>query len=477
MDPDRPNFGTTVIDVDMDMGAELPDNDEFPTWLRDMIGGALTATGLRPKRTAASDEALESLVNVDVSTLDDINCPICYEPYEVVSPKTDSSKPGEETVRRYNDQDYNEIVAEDVNLVRNLAARGVSVQSLQHRSTFEDPALFFPTDDGCVNYSRFPTRNLSSLELVTLQDQFPNYEDDDTIKRKKQEKHARLQVQGHIAVKIPKCGHVFGKSCVVEWFKNNVSCPLCREEVEASKEDDPLYKRTQTVTNSVNCHYNRNDDMINHILHHSTDIFNPYRRPFNPAITPLTDSYMSQDWATPYSESMTRIGSRDPNLVLPRRFPFPEPRVLAFPLSRNLFFPRRNQRNTSDEENRRDNNGNNNGERTENDNENENENENGTNEGNTQDGSIVITESNVRNETSQPNVGFNMSTNSSENDDTDSSTTNSSFGTNHHNSSFFHPRQGDELNDSRASSPQRTGGPERSRRIGRVHPYGRPDEA
>jgi len=475
MDPDRPNFGTTIIDVDMDTGGEFPDNDEFPTWLREMIGGALTATGLRPKRTAASDEALESLVNVDTSTLDDVNCPICYEPYEVVLQKTDSSQDSKNTVKRYNDQDYNELVAEDAELVKNLSTRGVSVQSLEHRSTFQDPSLFFPTDEGCLNYSRFPTRNLSSLELVTLQDQFPHYEDDETIKRKKQEKHARLQVQGHVAVKIPKCGHVFGKSCVVEWFKNNVSCPLCREEVEASKEDDPLYKRTQAVTSSVNCHYNRNDDMISHILNHSTDVFNPYRRPFNAAITPLTDSYMSQDWATPYTESMTRIGSRDPNLVLPRRFPFPEPRVLAFPLSRNLFFPRRNdrnQRNARDGENRRDNDRNNTGERTEN----ENTNQTPTNQVNTGNGPIVINESNVRNEGSEPRTGFHMSNNVSENDDTDSSTTNSSFGTNH-NLTFFNARQGDESNDSRASSPQRTGGPERSRRIGRVHPYGRPDEA
>lgn len=37
--------------------------------------------------------------------------------------------------------------------------------------------------------------------------------------------------EAHYAVKLPQCQHVFGRSCIAEWLKSNVSCPLCRKEV------------------------------------------------------------------------------------------------------------------------------------------------------------------------------------------------------------------------------------------------------
>ncbi|TGO20911.1 hypothetical protein BPAE_0257g00160 [Botrytis paeoniae] len=35
----------------------------------------------------------------------------------------------------------------------------------------------------------------------------------------------------HEPSKMPKCGHVFGRDCIVEWLKNHDTCPLCRDEL------------------------------------------------------------------------------------------------------------------------------------------------------------------------------------------------------------------------------------------------------
>ncbi|TEY27892.1 hypothetical protein BOTCAL_1078g00020 [Botryotinia calthae] len=34
----------------------------------------------------------------------------------------------------------------------------------------------------------------------------------------------------HEPSKMPKCGHVFGRDCIVEWLKKHDTCPMCRDE-------------------------------------------------------------------------------------------------------------------------------------------------------------------------------------------------------------------------------------------------------
>ncbi|TEY27893.1 hypothetical protein BOTCAL_1078g00030 [Botryotinia calthae] len=35
----------------------------------------------------------------------------------------------------------------------------------------------------------------------------------------------------HDAVKMKRCGHVFGRGCIVQWMKENNTCPMCRSRV------------------------------------------------------------------------------------------------------------------------------------------------------------------------------------------------------------------------------------------------------
>ncbi|KAK6199935.1 uncharacterized protein RJT21DRAFT_37708 [Scheffersomyces amazonensis] len=333
MDPDNFNsyLGATIIGIDSEGGV----SNDVPVWMRDFINRALTASGIRTKKKVASEEAIESLARVDFECLKDKDCPICYDAYETPLHPEKSKSPSNEGSQIYSigeniSPEFERILIEDNNILTNLHERYNinNVESMSNRLKFNDPSLFLPSDEGASHYFRFPVRNLSSLENIVDEDMFPGFLDEEKAKQEKKRKLEEFKSEGHIPVKMPSCNHIFGKTCIVEWLKSNVSCPLCRSEVEASVEENPEQKRLREIQHNIVSNYNSEDDTLQHLLLHSTDIFNPFRRPFNPLVTPLTDSYMLQDWATPYDENFVRVGVRDPSLILPRRFPFPEPALL-----------------------------------------------------------------------------------------------------------------------------------------------------
>ncbi|CAK9437555.1 uncharacterized protein LODBEIA_P19330 [Lodderomyces beijingensis] len=287
-----------------------------PFWLRDVFDRALNATGLRGR--SASDEAIAGLIKVDVNQLIDKDCPICYEKFSSEPIVVEESKAAEKTQA---EADMAELFLRDTQFKHELNKANVNLEPLQKSAQFSDPHMFFPTDVGGASYSRFPQRNLSTFKRVTIEDQFPGYKSED--KEMKDKRIEKYKKEGHMAVKMPECEHIFGLSCIVEWLKANVSCPLCRREVEAKK-NDPARMKREAIENNIVANFNNEEQMIHHMMEHSTDVFNPFRRPFNPAITPVTDSFMHQDWATP-SNYRRPSRSRDPSIVLPRRFPFIEP--------------------------------------------------------------------------------------------------------------------------------------------------------
>ncbi|CUM55378.1 uncharacterized protein AC631_03259 [Debaryomyces fabryi] len=331
MDPsDRPpNFmGATIIDVDIDAANNM--NSDLPTWLRDVLDRALSASGIRTKKKTASEDAINSLTELDLSSVNDSNCPICFDPYQAGNEKENKNMKEENTDAEEgvsnmcnNIREQNSAICENLNNIYNIN----NIQSLEHAQQFNDPSLFFPVDEGAIINSRFPPRNLSTLENARIDQILPGYAEEE--KKEQSQDTDKEEEVSHMPVKMPNCDHVFGKSCIIEWLKGNVSCPLCRVEVEALKETDPKVAKRNNIRDNSFYNFNTNQEqVVNHIVNHLTDIFNPFRRPFNPSITPLTDSYMHQDWATPYytvdGNSPRTLTSRDPNLVLPRRFPFSE---------------------------------------------------------------------------------------------------------------------------------------------------------
>ncbi|TID30065.1 hypothetical protein CANINC_001351 [Pichia inconspicua] len=93
----------------------------------------------------------------------------------------------------------------------------------------------------------------------------------------------------HYATQIPECGHIFGYSCIVEWFQNNTTCPLCRREV--IKDDDNITPI--------------DDDILANPASNSPMFF------YDQAIT---ESYVPIDWTCPPSSGMQIL---DPPLTMP----------------------------------------------------------------------------------------------------------------------------------------------------------------
>lgn len=338
-------MGATVIDFDL---SNNNDNNQVPMWLRNVLDRALTVTGLKTKKILLTEEAIDSLVELDDKSLIDKECPICFETYDIVSNKNELDEETDKKKKKrriMSEEKYEKLMKEDVEILRQLKNhyREFALEPMKEKIQFDDPYLFMPTDEVGFFYSRFPVKNLSTLAPVTLDKEFPGFDDSkifDEFQKNDNKQSSRI----HMPVLMPGCNHVFGKSCIIKWFKNNVSCPLCRKEVEIIVEKDPQKKKIDFINNNSTFNFTNKSEIVNHILKCSTDIFNPYRRPFNPSVTSLTDSYTPHNWATFNTNTFNRKRSyfNDPNLIMPRRYPLLDSRNQSMPLRSRLIFPENN---------------------------------------------------------------------------------------------------------------------------------------
>lgn len=154
------------------------------------------------KKKHASQRALESLKTVDLETLpeSDRNCTICFDPFEPVQ-KDESQSDGD----LFSGKGFSNAIPDDESIF------------LEE----DDPGIVFP---GNVTGTRTSNYSLNT-DPVFIKEKEKRKTDAD--------KNKKIQ---HIAVKMP-CGHIFGETCIREWLKNEVTCPLCRTEVDSEESE------------------------------------------------------------------------------------------------------------------------------------------------------------------------------------------------------------------------------------------------
>lgn len=303
-----------VLDLDLDSGRVRLRN--VPDWLADIMSLAMGSLG---RNKFGVDEAISLLESVELlDDVDDTVCPICYESYADPkhydlqglrngTPVQDEHPPTSRDLERLIELD------DDVH----DAFRHLECERWRSKLRFNDPLMYFPVDELGFNYLRVPQRMLLDSREVDDLDLFPNYDTGFGSSGASQVTNPDL----HIPMRIAQCRHVFGRLCLVEWFKNNLSCPLCRQQMAAEETNSQgvaSQRRRRLERDGRFAFSDRARETEDLMV--VTDVFAPPRRAPSTTVTPLTDLYVRQHWATPPDAPQAPPLAPDPDLVMPQRF-------------------------------------------------------------------------------------------------------------------------------------------------------------
>lgn len=187
-----PSFSVTIdrTNITSDgavVGEPVFNFGNLPNNLRDMVQSLMESN--RPRKKKATKDAIKRLKIIDPTTLKESErvCSICYDKF---------------------DQPKNEGRANDSKPIT------ISINDTRELLT-GDPPIIFPKDPTGSRYSEYHRLAKQSKHKDTGKEPEDNGQEGE-----------------HIPVQMP-CGHIFGRSCLLEWLKSNISCPLCRREVEA----------------------------------------------------------------------------------------------------------------------------------------------------------------------------------------------------------------------------------------------------
>lgn len=149
-------------------------------------------------------EKFNSFAVRDSNTLVDKNCSICFDEFQGLS-LTDNIK------KRSRDD-----LLDDVK-----------------RRKQESPV---PSENSVPTNASIPASTPASTSTSSLPSSHSRFSRDSNLQP---QYLAEVQTNFlHVPIEIP-CGHVFGKSCLCEWFKEHSSCPLCRSSVTATDKAEP----------------------------------------------------------------------------------------------------------------------------------------------------------------------------------------------------------------------------------------------
>ncbi|KAG0688439.1 hypothetical protein C6P40_000978, partial [Pichia californica] len=160
-----------------------------------------------------SKETFDSLAVKKVKDLNDneLECPICYESY--VDKKTEEDKDYDKNSKKRKADHIDESDSNSSNK-KVKTNEGESVPAQAEASN-------------------------SETETETEADE------DHTLHKETDKSNPLVYI--HYPV-VMKCGHIFGASCLSEWFKTNSSCPLCRLKVPNVMETSNEESRDVTIT-------------------------------------------------------------------------------------------------------------------------------------------------------------------------------------------------------------------------------------